>query len=288
MSAREKMEAARSAYASAGKSLARAVVVGLARTQRAATVLDLWGGGASARAFREALPDAVIVSAESDEELQPGLLADAQAQGYAFHMGNAADAPGTYDLVWLDFCAQASLATEQTLRAVATKVARDGHLAVTIMPAREGDRVLTGASRLRHLPLWIEEVTGMTAWLLLPYRRAKGLSMWLLILDRRKTSAFSDEKSFEDVATDIARRACWLRKDAPPLPPEVRDMLDAAVTTREPDFDRIGRRDDPDAVVRINDLTLPMRSIVMALLDAHDHAVRRDVETIVPTEQSRR
>lgn len=90
-------------YSEPGKEMARAVVVEAARATEAKTILDLWGGGASARAFRAALPDSAVLSAERDRSLWPALVVDAQLHGYGYHLGDVTDAPGTYDLIWLDF-----------------------------------------------------------------------------------------------------------------------------------------------------------------------------------------
>jgi hypothetical protein len=275
MTAREKVDAAKAIYASAGKSMARAVVMGAAAAARPATILDLWGGGKSAEAFREAVPDATIMCAERDEEMWPLLVHDAQRHGYAYHLGDAADAPGTYDLVWLDLCAQASRDTERVIRAVSAKVNRDGLLFITLMPARERDRVLTGEQRLLQLPLWLEGATGSNVRMLLPYRRDNDLPMWLVGLRRGGPSAFRDVELFETIKAALISGGYWNGGIAIGGPAV--DLLDAFSRTAsrlgaDPDFERYERRDG--SVVRLNSLDPTEQKAILALIDAHAAARR--------------
>lgn len=275
MSARDKIEAARAAYASAGKSLARAVAVAIATERNVLTILDLWGGGESARAFRAALPGSAVLSAEIDPELQPALLVDSQTNGYGAFLGDAADAPGTYDLIWLDLCAQASAATERVVRQVSKKVNRDGLLLLTILPARERDRELVGDGRLRRLPMWIEEASGAAVTLLMPYRRHNGLSMWLVGLQRGRPSQFDSAASFKSVTEAVSRDGMWTASpDLVPAPARELVRLAAVSNDREPEFDRLG----PDRkVVRMNELHPAARELVLALIDAHQKSVEQEV-----------
>lgn len=272
--ARDQVEEAERLYTSAGKCTVRAVVVGVAREVRPLTVLDLWGTGESARAFREALPDSTVVSCERDPVLQPLLVGDAQKHGYAYHLGDVAEAPGRYDMVWLDFCAQASASVESTIRAVARKVNPGGLLFITLMPARETERLLSGPSRLRHVPMWVEEAASMRVGLFVPYRRDNGQPMWLLGLRASETkSHFSNDVQFEMVRETMVEEGWW--RDAWPrtgFPMRVIDvvMLDAIldpglppVASASEAFERAKRA---KRVVKMSDLTEPQRRLVSALV----------------------
>lgn len=273
MSARETLERARAAYETAGKSIARTIALDVARSGRSMTILDLWGGGESARMFRSAIPDAAVVSAEVDEELWPVQLQDSQANGYVAHLGDAADAPGKYDLVWLDFCGQASSAMERTMKACAAKVVRGGTLGVTILPARESERLISGEARWLHLPLWMEGVTGFKVELLLPYRRDNGLPMWLVLLRPGSKSHFHDAAAFEVVRKAVRDNGYW---STIPLSPAARELLSqrgwVAHNTNDTDADLAQRLDAPDMgerrVLKMNELNSNEAALVRALIDA--------------------
>jgi hypothetical protein len=269
VTASQKISLARQAYTSAGKSVARAVVMGLATERKAMTILDLWGGGTSARAFREALPDATVVSAEVDPELQPLLLHDSQTHGYAYHMGDAATAPGSYDAIWLDLCSQANKESERVIRATSAKLARGGFFALTIMPARETDRVLTGESRLLQLPLWLESITQLKVRLLFPYRRDNGLPMWLVILQQDKLSWFHDEARFNEVREDLVEEGYWSELSLyMGMPVAVLHLLDQEASKKP-----------PKRVVKMSDLTPDQRRAITALIDADRSGKRHTLST---------
>jgi hypothetical protein len=193
------------AYDLPGKELARRIVVSVAEDMKARTILDLWGGGRSARAFREAIPSAIVTSAESDITEWPALRLDAQTHGYAHHFGDVATIEGSYDLIWLDFMGQAGADMRRVLRAVAPKV--NGWLAVTIMPARENERLLTGPERTQFLGLWLERVTGMKVGGIFPYRRTGNLPMWLVFLGRHIGDWVNSNLDF--IEEDIEEYGVW-------------------------------------------------------------------------------
>ena len=209
-SVRATLEERSRVYSSSGKARARDVVVNMAKGEGVETILDLWGSGESARAFRAACPAAITTSAEIDPAVWSALRLDAQQHGYAAHFGDARKIEGQFDLVWLDLCSQASKATRDLIGAMVGKVSSDGYLALTIMPAREIDELIS-SDRLQQLALWVEHASRMEAVLFLPYRRENGLPMWLYILTRTsKGSYFAMHLDWvEDHLNDLGWWAMW-------------------------------------------------------------------------------
>lgn len=195
-------------YTQPGKTMARQVAIACAKLWGARSILDLWGDGESARAFQSAIPEAAVISAEIDKRLWPALMVDAQKHGYGYHLGDVADVPGKWDFIWLDFCGQASKSMAKTLHAAKRQLNVDGLLAVTVMPARESD-VLVSQMRERVLPMWIEEQTGCAVRLLLPYRRENNLPMWLLVLMPGWRSFFGDDDYFSIVRDSLNDEGYW-------------------------------------------------------------------------------
>lgn len=183
-----KASVARKRYSNPVKTTPRDLVMALARDVQAETVLDLWGGGISARAFREAVPDAAVVSCETDPELWPTLRLDAQVHGYVPHLGDVATAAGKYDLIWLDLCSQWSGSARTTIHRAAAKLTERGAMAVTLMAAREAPEI--AADRLFLVPLSIERASGLHVQVLYPYQT--GSPMWLLILRPGKGRFWTD------------------------------------------------------------------------------------------------
>jgi hypothetical protein len=186
-------------YEAPPKATAREVVIRAAtgptydsmRVSPPESILDLWGGGGSAKAFREAFPDAAIVSCEVDEQLWPTLRQEAQRNDYVAHCGDFRTAGGFYDLVWLDLCGQWSKKARDLVAAGSRMTTADGILAVTLLAAREDP--LIADDRLWVVPNSIERHTGMKVVVLYPYQ--SGSPMWLLILTRRDRTAWSLEPS---------------------------------------------------------------------------------------------
>lgn len=170
-----------------GKEFARRIVVGLAQGSGAKAILDLWGGGESARAFVEGCPDAAVTSAEADERLWPELRLDAQQFGYAYYMGDIRDVEGRYDLIWADTCGPISKGTKPLLAALRRKLTADGWLVFTFMPARDLEFIFSGTDRLLHSGMWLERETGLRIRFFLPYQRNGGQWMWLVVLQRPRS-----------------------------------------------------------------------------------------------------
>jgi len=172
------LSAVRAHYDVATKVAARDIVVRAARTGQTETALDLWGGGASARALLDAFQDIAVVSCEVDPELWPSLRLDAQQRGYVPHCGPFQSAKGKYDLVWLDLCGQWSTKARDLITAGARMVTDRGLLAVTLLAARDDPGI--AADRLWTVPASLERHTGMRVVTLYPYNTKS--PMWLVIL----------------------------------------------------------------------------------------------------------
>jgi hypothetical protein len=207
----KQIQQAREAYGTDGKAAARRAVIAVAQDMQASTVLELYGDGQSARAFRAELPDAAVVSAEKDSRLWARLMVEAQTLGFGYVLGDVRKAPGTYDLIWLDLMGPVSRQMRDLLHSTKTKLNSDGLLALTVMPARETDVIFTGEERERFIPMWLQAVTGLKVHFLFPYRRGRGQWMWLLFLQRSSANLWSDtpsawfkeEGSIEDVLRQL-------------------------------------------------------------------------------------
>ena len=194
-------------YQTEGKALARAVVMEMARVYESRSILDLWGGGASARAFREALPEAVVTSCDSNQQVWAEMRQDAQLHEYAYWCGDVADVQGRFDFIWLDGMGPASRLLAKTLRACVRKL-QDGLLVLTVMPAREKDDILA-VDRLYLLPIWLERVTGLQCVFFLPYQRNRGLSMWLFAFQKGAGTRHSWAGNYRDIEESLAEDKFW-------------------------------------------------------------------------------
>lgn len=173
------------AFSFDGKKAVRTLTVTAAKALHARAVLELWGGGQSARAMREALPSARIVSAEMNKDLWEALRWDAHEHDYIAHCGDVTRVAGTFDFIWLDFCGQWSAQMED----VVMRVSRDrltpgGTLAITVMPAREAESFLA-RSRTVSVPALMVVAARKPLAYLQRYRRPTGHEMWLVILGSR-------------------------------------------------------------------------------------------------------
>ena len=200
-----RIKQAREAYGTDGKAAARRAVVAAAQDMQASTVLELYGDGESARAFRTALPDAALISAEKDRRLWARVMVEAQSLGFGYVLGDVRTAPGTYDLIWLDLMGPVSREMRGLLQSMKSKLNADGLLALTIMPARETDVIFTGEERERFIPQWLQAITGMTVQFLFPYQRRRGQWMWLLFLIHSTNNFWADTPSawFKDEGTIV-------------------------------------------------------------------------------------
>jgi SAM-dependent methyltransferase len=172
-----------SGYTLEGKQRARTLAVQAAARLNASSVLDLWGGGTSAQLFRARMPrETAITSCEIDKTLWPAARLHAHENGYQVWCGDVANAPGSYDFVWLDFCGQWSARMDETLMRVARdRLAPGGHLAVTLMPAREGDGFVA-RSRAVAVPALLVVATRRPLAYIERYRRTGGHEMWMAVL----------------------------------------------------------------------------------------------------------
>lgn len=186
----------RARYDNEAKDIAREIVVTLGKSRNVESVLDLGGAGGSARRFREALPDAAVVVAETDQQLWPALRLDAQQSGYVFSPGDFRLAAGRYDLIWLDLCAQWCASTRDAVKAAARMVSDDGMLFVTLMAAREVPEIAT--ERFTLVPLSLELATGLAVRVLYPYQT--GAPMWLVgLADRRSSPRWHAHDALEEI-----------------------------------------------------------------------------------------
>lgn len=199
------------AFAGPGRQQIRDLVSTVARHLESRAILDLWGGGASARKLTQSCPTAVVTSAERDPVLWASMRLDAQQHGYAPVMGDIVDAEGVYDLIWFDGSSPPSRELGLTLKMLGQKLIQDrgptreqmarwaeggplpppteeGWLIATVMPAREVGLL---DDRLWATPKWIERTTGLRVRFIVPYERNHGQLMWLIGLVRAGRNARS-------------------------------------------------------------------------------------------------
>ena len=97
----------RALYGNCEKQGAREVMESDIRAlRRGARVLDLYGGGLSAEWIKSIRPDVELWVAERDRRLWPALKADAKRLGFTPVYGDFALAIGSFDLIFLDLCAE--------------------------------------------------------------------------------------------------------------------------------------------------------------------------------------
>ena len=210
-------------YDNAGKSQARDIVVSVVAERRPESVLDLYGGGASARAIAHAVPGVALVSCETDPELWPAMRLDGQTHGFVGHCGDFRSAKGLYDFIWLDACWQWSDKARRDAIAASRMLSRDGAMAITLLAARE--RTETAIDRLFIIPRAIEEVTGLAVRLLYSYQTNS--PMWLVVLApghsdwgltpyrlspfiSDRIGAVGDEAPFDAVRASMTERGYWM------------------------------------------------------------------------------
>lgn len=179
------------------KRASREFVADYFRSVGARSVLDLWGGGESAAMLRAVLPLARVVSCEngsigkkvrvSDLRLRRAHRVAADEGGYEAAWGDVSEyLPQKFDAVWLDFCAQ----WHPTMAKLVELAGRHtNHLAVTLMPERDGFGALGYHHRILALSAVIAGVADMVPAYVGSYRRNDlNQDMALLIFDRRSAS----------------------------------------------------------------------------------------------------
>lgn len=219
----------REKFARHEKKASREFVADYFRAVGATSVLDLWGGGASADALRAAMPDARIVSVENGDVCDKGWFSDrlgrkitkarlrrahliaAEEGGYEAAWGDAAKALAEpFDAVWLDFCAQWHPAMAKIIRLAGE---RTNHLAVSVMPERDGLGSLGLEDRLVGLTAILAGHADMVPAYVGSYRRNElGQDMALFVLDRRGGSGDGHEVAAiypNLVRSGLARRGSW-------------------------------------------------------------------------------
>lgn len=207
----------REKFARHEKKASREFVADYFRAVGATSVLDLWGGGASADALRAAMPDARIVSVENGDVCDKGWFSDrlgrkitkarlrrahliaAEEGGYEAAWGDVAKALAEpFDAVWLDFCAQWS----PTMRKLVLLARGTQHLAITVMPERDGLGALGYHDRLIGLSAIIADYADMPPCYIGSYQRNDlGQDMALMIFDRPTSPA--------TLGKDLRRRGAW-------------------------------------------------------------------------------
>ena len=191
----------RGAFASDSKSIARRRVIEAMRAAGVTTVLDLWGGGVSARDLREAGFRVISVDDGSMELTDQGrpvsrarkrraLEYTAAEDGYEARFGKAETFASEADGAYLDFCGPWTSNTRRTVNACRHMKA----VAVTLTPDHD---VSTDASisfeRQMAYQLYLKMAWSTTprwSWLkgagnvrrLLDYRRSGGFAVFLYLL----------------------------------------------------------------------------------------------------------
>ena len=208
----------REKFARAEKRASREFVADYFRAVGAQSVLDLWGGGLSADALRAAMPDATIVSVENgsvcDTEwfvdrlghritkprLRRAHLIAADEGGYEAAWGDANQVLAErFDAVWLDFCAQWHPAMRRLVERAGQQCE---HLAVTVMPERDGLGQMGYHDRLIGLGAILADYARMPAAYIGSYRRNDlGQDMALFIFDSPTDPA--------RVGPELRRRGFW-------------------------------------------------------------------------------
>lgn len=194
----------------------------------ATSVLDLWGGGESALALRAALPDARIVSVEngsvcesewfvdrlgrrvSKDRLRRAHRVAAEEGGYEAAWGDVSRHMDGMDAIWLDFCAQWHPRMGEL---VARAGASTSHLAITIMPERDGLGSLGLHDRMMALACVVAAHSGMVPSYVGSYRRNEyGQDMVVLVLRAKVAVGRSDSDQREVVAfwpEQVLRHLVW-------------------------------------------------------------------------------
>lgn len=167
-------------YDSPGKANVRELVVAVAAAD-CTTVLDLWGGGQSARMFAAAGLN--VTSAEITRSLHAALKADAAEYGYTAWPRRAGRVNGMFDFVFADFCAGASPPTSRELKRLVPHVGK--LMAVTLAPDHQKDVSLTGPMAAYTVPAWLVGATGLDLEYIVRYvRNENKQTMWFALLSR--------------------------------------------------------------------------------------------------------
>ena len=141
-------------------------------------ILDLWGGGESARRLTNAFPNNRIVSAEENKRLWPRLRTDAMQHGYEAHLGpvSTVSEPREIGFAWLDYCGFFSQAKWDDLRRLRRQQCP---IALTVMGSRDS---LKGV-RPFALPWTVMLASGKQLDVAFRYRRESRGYMYFFLLN---------------------------------------------------------------------------------------------------------
>ena len=225
------------AYDSTVKNAVRHWVVTELRAAEPRLVLDLWGGGESARLMAEAGLDVLTVddgrSGTSQEELEGAGV----AEGYRTAWGPAEQYAGWCDAAWLDFCGHWCPEVSRTIRACRHMRL----LVVTLMPERTpiADSRLSVDEWTTALAALVSEAAGMRVTAMRRYRRGSGL--WALVFFARPANRHSEYQRKRYAEDPAYRERVIAASAAQREKPLYRDRIRAYTRAR-----RAALRQDPE------------------------------------------
>ena len=162
-------------YSNAEKQKVRAVLM-RAVERLGGPVLDLWGGGESARQLARAFPGVSVTAADNERSFRRALEHDASTHGYVAHMGDVARIAGTFAVINLDTCNGISVACRLAEQMVSHLVP-GGLMLVTVMGT---DRHDAYSVRSAGFAAELSAVTDLQAVCVFRYRMLSGVPAFVV------------------------------------------------------------------------------------------------------------
>lgn len=219
---------------SESKAVARQRVIEAMRAAGVTTVLDLWGGGVSAKAFVEAgfrvvaVDDGTMELLHHERPVSRGrkrraLEYTASEDGYEARWGHAAAFASEADGAYLDFCGpwtanvRRTVAACRHMKAVAVTLTPDHDFSTdaTSMQEREMAYQLYLKMAWSDRPRWEAVLARGHVRRLLDYRRARGYAVFLYLLGRGHLrlpylKMSQRQRTRPDIhARNLARKRAW-------------------------------------------------------------------------------